>query len=218
MAETKNKKTNTKKTTPQKVEKKERKTEEVIKEEKIKTSEIKTNEVNDEKASRKNIIIIGIIILVLVLGGLYIYKVNKVKQEELYNKSYLIDSGSLNLEIKNIDEVNQILTEAPSEYFVLITYTGNKATYNLETGLKEIVDKYKLSDSFYYLNIKDMMNEDNYLTRLNSTFNTNKIKTVPIILYYKDGKLIDTVTRYDKNVINASDFQRTLDIYEYQGQ
>ena len=189
MAETKNKKTNTKKTTPPKVEKKEKKTEEVIKEEKIKTSEIKTNEVNNEKASRKNIIIIGIIILVLVLGGLYIYKVNKVKQEELYNKSYLIDSGTLNLEIKNIDEVNQILTEAPSEYFILITYTGNKATYNLETGLKEIVDKYKLSDSFYYLNIKDMMNEDNYLTRLNSTFNTDKIKTVPIILYYKDGKL-----------------------------
>lgn len=178
----------------------------------------KAKEIKDDQISKKNIIIIGIIILILIIGGLYIYKVNKIKQEELYSKSYLIDSGTLNLEIKNIDEVSQILTEAPNEYFVLITYTKDKVTYNLENGLKEIIDKYKLSDSFYYLNISDMMNEDNYITRLNSTFNTDKIKTVPIILYYKDGKLIDTVTRYDKNIINASDFQKLLDIYEYQGQ
>lgn len=180
--------------------------------------ETKENNINDEKISKKNIIIIGVIILILIIGGLYIYKVNKLKQEELYSKSYLIDSGTLNLEIKNIDEVNQILTEAPNEYFVLITYTKDKNTYNLENGLKDIIDKYKLSDSFYYLNIQDMMNEDNYITRLNNTFNTDKIKTVPIILYYKDGELIDTVTRYDKNIINASDFQKLLDIYEYQGQ
>lgn len=188
-----------------------KKTKEIKKEE-------KENNINDEKISKKNIIIIGVIILILIIGGLYIYKVNKLKQEELYSKSYLIDSGTLNLEIKNIDEVNQILTEAPNEYFVLITYTKDKNTYNLENGLKDIIDKYKLSDSFYYLNIQDMMNEDNYITRLNNTFNTDKIKTVPIILYYKDGELIDTVTRYDKNIINASDFQKLLDIYEYQGQ
>ena len=62
------------------------------------------------------------------------------------------------------------------------------------------------------------MEEDNYLTRLNNAFNTDKITTVPIILYFKEGKLVDTVTRDDNNVINAGDFQKLLDIYEYEGQ
>ena len=62
------------------------------------------------------------------------------------------------------------------------------------------------------------MDSDNYLTRLNSAFNTDKITTVPIILYFKDGELIDTVTRDDANIINAGDFQKLLDIYEYEGE
>ena len=62
------------------------------------------------------------------------------------------------------------------------------------------------------------MDSDNYLTRLNNAFNTDEITTVPIILYYRDGELVDTVTRDDANVINAGDFQKLLDIYEYEGE
>ena len=75
-----------------------------------------------------------------------------------------------------------------------------------------------MSDSFYYLNIENIMDQDNYLTRLNNAFNTDKISTVPIILYYKNGELVNTVTRDDDNIINAGDFQKLLDIYEYEGQ
>ena len=63
-----------------------------------------------------------------------------------------------------------------------------------------------------------MLNEDNYLTRLNNAFETDKITKVPTILYYKDGKIIDVVRRNDNNIINASDFQKVLDIYEYEGK
>ena len=126
----------------------------------------------------------------------------------------MLESGAVSLEIKNLDEVNQILTEAPTEYFILITYLNDEKNNELETGLKPIIDKYKLNDSFYYLNIDNIKDEDNYLTRLNNTFNTDKIKKVPIILYYRDGKIVDTVSRYDDNTINASDFQKLLDIYE----
>ena len=61
------------------------------------------------------------------------------------------------------------------------------------------------------------MNEDNYINRLNNAFNTDKIKKVPVILYFKNGKVVDTVVRNDNNMINASDFQHLLDIYDYQG-
>lgn len=185
-----------------------------------KKTETEIKEVKETKnifTSKNFLIIIGILLL-LILVIFYIYRVNKVNTSEKYNTSYLVSTGTVSLEIKNLDEVSQILKESPTEYFILITYTGNKDTYNLETGLKTIIDKYKLSDSFYYINIKDILNEDNYLTRLNNAFETDKITKVPTILYYKDGKIKSLVHRDDNNIINASDFQKLLDIYEYQGQ
>ncbi len=166
----------------------------------------------------KNIIIIITIFICLIIMGIFIYNIQKNKETNELTKSYLLESGAVSLEIKNLDEVNQILTEAPTEYFILITYLNDEKNNELETGLKPIIDKYKLNDSFYYLNIDNIKDEDNYLTRLNNTFNTDKIKKVPIILYYKDGKIVDTVSRYDDNTINASDFQKLLDIYGYEGQ
>ena len=168
--------------------------------------------------SQKNILIIVCIVLALILVIFYGYRVNKLKETDTLSKSYLLDSGTVSLEIKNLDEVNQILAESPTEYFVLISYTGNKDTYKLENGLKRILDKYKLNDSFYYLNVKNIMDEDNYLNRLNNAFNTDKIKKVPTILYYKNGKIVDVVTRNDNNIIKAGDFQKLLDIYGYEGQ
>ena len=170
---------------------------------KISKEEVKEVEGAKHIFSQKNILIICAIILGLILVIFYGYRVNKVKETEKLINSYLLESGTVSLEIKNLDEVNQILAESPTEYFVLISYTNNKSTYSLENGLKRIIDKYKLNDSFYYLN---------------NAFNTDKIKKVPIILYYKDGKIVDTVTRYDNNTINASDFQKLLDIYGYEGQ
>ena len=181
-------------------------------------NDIKKAEKTKNIFTTKSVIVIISCFLLLILAITYIYRVNKLNETEKYCTSYLLSTGTINLEIKNLEEVSQILTESPSEYFVLITYTDSKDTYNLETGLKTIIDKYKLSDSFYYINVKDMLNEDNYLTRLNNAFGTDKITSVPVILYYKDGKVVNTVHRNDSNIINASDFQKILDIYEYQGQ
>lgn len=186
----------------------------------LNVSKVELKEVEGAKHifSRKNILIIVCIVLALILVIFYGYRVNKLKETDTLSKSYLLDSGTVSLEIKNLDEVNQILAESPTEYFVLISYTGNKDTYKLENGLKRILDKYKLNDSFYYLNVKSIMDEDNYLNRLNNAFNTDKIKKVPTILYYKNGKIVDVVTRNDNNIINAGDFQKLLDIYGYEGQ
>ena len=126
---------------------------------------IKNTDVIEEekvpKYSPKNLYILIAIIAVFILGGLYVFKWQQVKQEEKLMKSYLISSGAVNLEIKNLDEVSYYKTEAPSSYFVLISYTGSEDTYNLEYGLKSIIDKYKLNDEFYYLNVDSIKNEDN---------------------------------------------------------
>lgn len=190
--------------------KKETKKQEIEKNE----SKIETTEAN----KNRTIIIIILVVLAVILLGVYLYRWYDVKNEEKLMNSYLVSTDTVSLEIKNLDEVNQILTEAPNDYFVLISYTKNKDTYELEQGLKPIIDNYKLGDCFYYLNVENLMKEDNYLARLNTAFNTDKISTVPIIIYYKDGKITDTVTRIDGNTINAGDFQKLLDIYEFEGQ
>lgn len=195
----------------------EKNTEEVVEIQKTKEEKKQVAEAKHRISQRNIYIIIGIVI-VLAVVGFYFFRLQQARNEEKLNSSYLISSGTVSLEIKNLDEVSQILLESPTEYFVLITYTGNEDTYNLEEGIKTIIDDYKLSDSFYYLNIESIMDSDNYLTRLNSAFNTDKITTVPIILYFKDGELVDTVTRDDANIINAGDFQKLLDIYEYEGE
>ena len=134
------------------------------------------------------------------------------------HESYLLSTQTLSLEIKNLEEVNQILQEAPNEYFVLISYADDKDTYSLEKNLKSIIDNYSLSDRFYYYDATELIKTDNYLEQINNAFNTNLITKLPVILYYKDGNLKEVVLREDQNIINAGDFQKIIDIYEIEGQ
>lgn len=175
-------------------------------------------EVPIQKISSRNLLIIICVILALILLGVYIYRWRALTDETRYSKSFLLDSGTVSLEIKNLDEVSQIFSEPPTEYFVLISYTGNEDTYNLEKGLKPIIDEYKLNDSFFYLNVDNIKEEDNYLTRINTAFNTEIIEKVPVILYFKNEMLVDITKRSDENCIKAADFQKLLDIYDYKGQ
>lgn len=166
----------------------------------------------------KTIGIIVCVALAIILVFVYIYVWGANKNKAKLDKSYLLDTQTISLEIKNLDEINQILAEAPTEYFILVSYTGANDVYNLENGLKKIIDDYKLNDSFYYLDITDIKNDDNYLARINNAFNTDKIKKVPVILYYKDGKLVDIVSRLDDNCIKAADFQKLLDQNDFEDQ
>ena len=75
-----------------------------------------------------------------------------------------------------------------------------------------------INDSFYYLDVLDIMNNDSYLNDINKAFKTDKITKIPTILYYEGGSLKEVVTRADDNVIKAADFQKILDIYEFEDQ
>ncbi|MBE6140204.1 MAG: hypothetical protein E7172_01530 [Firmicutes bacterium] len=185
----------------------------------VKKENLKNESLNN-KISKKTYITIAAIVIGIILITIYILAWNNVRTKEKYSTSYLISTDTVSLEIKNLDEVNQILSEAPSEYFVFLNYVNDKDTYNLEKNLKSIIDNYTLSDRFYYLNVTDIMKEDNYLERINNTFKTNNITQVPVILFYKDGQLTENgiVSREDNNIINAGDFQKLLDIYGFEDQ
>lgn len=215
------KKTNSPKKTSSKkevVKKEVIKKEEPIKQE-IPITEVKT-EVK-ESISNNTIIIIASAIAVIIFLCFYFWRWYDVKKEERLMNSYLVSSGTISLTIHNLDEVNQVLfsNETPDKYFVLINYTKNEDNYNLEKDLKNIIDNYKLNDSFYYLDVTDLKNSNNnYINEINKTFKTKDIKSIPTILYYENGSLKEVVKRIDNNTINAGDFQKLLDIYEFEDQ
>ena len=153
-------------------------------------------------------IIISIIIFLLIVW--YVYSWYSVIRKERLDKSYLIASNTISLELKDGKEAISVLQETPSDYYVFISYTGSDKEYNLEKKLKRIIDNYNISDKFYYLNITDNISSNNLMSYLNKTFNTDLISSVPCILYYEDDKL-NTVIQNNTDIFDAKEFQKLLE-------
>lgn len=143
--------------------------------------------------SLKKVIYIALSVIIIILLIWYAYSWYKVKNAEKYYISYLLNSNTVSLEIKDLNEVVQVLKESPSEYFVLISYTGDEIAYNLEKKLKSLIDKFNLKDELYYFNVNSIKNDDDLYEKINNTFNTKLINNIPAILYFKNNELVKVI-------------------------
>ena len=175
---------------------------------------------NEKYIPTKNYIKAVLFIVVVILISLYIFEWYRVYEENKVMQSYLIKSDTIHNEIKDTKEVEAIFTEVPDDYFVYVSYTGNKDIYEMEKELKDVIREYDLKDKFYFINVTNMKEEDNYLEELGNILNLNeqKITEVPTIIYFKDGEIVKDgiLTSEDDNIINASDFRKFLEEKEYQ--
>lgn len=175
---------------------------------------------NERYIPTKNYVTAFIIILIIIILTLYIFEWYKVYEKNQVEQSYLIKSNIIRNEIKEIKEVEAIFTEVPDDYFIYISYTGNKEIYNMEKDLKDIISRYNINDKFYFINVTDMMKNDNYIEELNNSLGLEeqKITKVPTIIYYKNGEVAKNgiLTRDDDNIINAGDFGQFLETREYK--
>ena len=164
----------------------------------------------------KNYIIAALLITASVFLVFYLFEWYKVKQIEKYGTSYLIESNTISMEIKNIKEIPIIFSEAPSDYFIFINYLNEEENYKLERNLKDIIDDYNLKDNFYYMNVTELKkNDKNYIKKLNNAFELkDKLKYTPAILFYRNGKLAEVINSNDNEIISASELKRILDVYE----
>lgn len=160
---------------------------------------------------------IYLLIIIIVIGLLcwYFATWKKVRELEKYLNSYLITTNTVALEIKDSEELNQVMQELPSNYFIYISYTGDADVFGLEKRLKTVIDNYGLQDSFYFVNVTDSLEDENLLNNLNDSLNTTKIDAIPCILYYNNGELTDVVSK-KKGVFNIKDFTNLLNKYEYE--
>lgn len=154
------------------------------------------------------VLIVGVI--ALVWYGFCWYKV--IKEDKL-STSYLIKSKITSNEIKGLEGLDDVLTEAPSTYYLYISYTGSEKIYDMEKDLSKLINQYKIGDEVYFLNITDIKDKEDLIENLNKTLNleNKKIKQVPTIIYYADGKVIDIVEKENNNIMKVGDFQKLLD-------
>lgn len=165
-----------------------------------------------KKKSKKNNInfkkifyfILGFLLIIFLIW--YIISWKNVKQEEKLMNSYLITSNTLSVEIKDLSETVQVLKESPSEYFVYISYTNDEKIFNFEKKLKKLIDNYNLKDEFYFVNVTNIKDDENFYSEINNTFNTKLINNIPCILHFKNNEL--------KKVIYNKDLNKTYTEFE----
>ena len=170
---------------------------------------------NERFIPTKNYIIAFILIIGVIAASWYAFAWYKTIQENKLSSSYLVSKKVVTNEIESLDKIGDILSEAPSQYYSYISYTGTKEIYNLEKGLSKIIKEYGLNDSFYYLNISDIKDDNDYIQKVNKALKLedNTIKVVPNIIYYEDGQVVDIINK-DDNMLTVGDFQKSLDIHK----
>lgn len=165
--------------------------------------------------SIKNYYTIIFICLGTLLLTWYVISWQQVKTKEKFLTSYLITTNTLNNEIKDLKEIEQILSESPTRYFVYISYTQDESIYKLEKKLKKLIDNYEIKDEFYYINVTNQVENANLINELNKKFDTQSIENIPCILYFENGQLKETLL--DKNkVFDYSKFEKLLKEKKYE--
>ena len=179
---------------------------------------MKTKNAKSKKISSKKYLIAALLFFGTILLTLYIFKWYEVINNKKITESYLISSKVISNEINSLDELEDVFSEAPSEYFLYISYVNDKNIYDLEVDLKKIIKSYNLQDKMYYLNVDK---DDNQIIRdLNQVLNLNDeiITSVPTIIYFKDNTVVNggIINKEENSLMQASDFEQMLEVLEVE--
>ncbi len=178
----------------------------------------KSNDKSLKKNNYKNYLYACLILVGGIVLALYFYSWHEVKQEEKLMNSYLITSNTIVNKISDLNSLSQIRTEAPSSYFIYLSYTGDEEIYNFEKEIKRVIDKYKLNDIFYYIDITNLKAEnENYLEEIAKSLNIKKLEKVPAIIYVYEGDVLDNniLDGQNEELIKIDDLEKLLDVYDF---
>lgn len=169
---------------------------------------------NERYIPIKNYVLAVVVVAVIILLTWYGFAWYNVLKENKVATSYLVKDKVISNEIKSLEEVSDVFSEAPDTYYIYVSYTGSEEIYDMEKDLKKIINEYSLNDMMYYLNVTEIKEEKDYIENINKALKleNKKINDVPTIIYYADGEVVDIVERSDDNIMNVGDFQKLLDV------
>ena len=164
-----------------------------------------------------NYLIAAIIIVWVVIIAYVGYELSRRHQENLYQEGYFIHE-KIDIKKLSLTQSIKILQDQKETTFILFNYRGYEETYQLEKDLWKIMNDYHIAKNFYYVDLTDengTLNCDMTCV-LNTSFHITNFKNVPAVAYYANGTLIDVAQREDKKVLEAADFVKLLDSYEFK--
>lgn len=155
----------------------------------------------------KNYIIAVLILIAIIVVFLYAKRTYELSVQNKISQSVLTRLvGEINYQ-----ETDSVFLEKTADYFIYISYANDKKTYNLEKEIKKVISKYEIQDNFYYLNVTDEMEKENFIDKLNSKLNANigSTNSLPVVLYYQDNELKSYLSSYN-DLFNIKDFENLL--------
>lgn len=178
---------------------------------------VTTPKVVEKQIAPKNYLYAFLILVGGILLTLYIFEWYNVKKEERLSTSYLISSNTIESSVTDLNSLEQVRQETPSDYFIYLSYTGDENVYNLEKNLKKIIDNYKLNDTFYLVDLTELKEKDNdYLKTIANSIGIEKLNNLPAIIYVRDGKIVSTLDGINEVKLSADHFQKLLESYEFE--
>lgn len=169
---------------------------------------------NKKNIPPRNYLIIVILAISIIFGTMYFFEVKEINNKELTDESFLISTSTVSLIINTLEELETTLIESPNNLFIFTGYTDDLNEYNLEEDLKPIIDEYSLKDQFYYLDITELKNEENYFEDISKILGT-EIESYPVIIYIANDEAVNKIYSINE-MIKSSDFENLLSLYEFE--
>lgn len=192
---------------------------EIEKEKALKQREIEKK--NDIILKTMIFVAFAVIAALLIMGiGDSILSIQELKTGN--GKSYIQNSGVLSKShVVKLDKAKDTFSKLNGNYFIYISHAGNSYIDSLEKEMKKIIESYDLEKQFYYINIDDIINDENVVNKVNDALGYQDvlISKVPTIVYVNKDNIVrieNIVTRSDDNVMNIGDFQQLLDINDFK--
>ena len=153
------------------------------------------------KKRRHYIFIIGIIVLIVCAAFSLINVFVKTDRDNI-DVSPLATNQILNGDIKKIN----------ADTFLVISYTNDQVVHKNEKEIEKYLKKVNLLDNVMYLDLKDYVNDADYLKNINKAIGLkgeNAIEKIPAVIFYKDGSFVKMVDSR-KNTLNVDVFKKYI--------
>lgn len=185
-----------------------------------KKAEVKKDDQIKKEIPFLNYIVAVIAIIWIVIIAFLGVKMNEKHQEKLYDEGYFNHNiDKLSIKKSSINLIGEEIEQSSLEnIFVLFNYRGEEEHYRLEKDLEKVMKDYHLENNFYYVDITDysgILNCD-VTCMINQEMNTNYVTNLPAVVYIKNKEVIDVAQREDQKILEAADFVKLLDMYEFK--
>lgn len=160
---------------------------------------------------KKNYIII-VMIFVITLIIVFVLR-NRYIMYQDYQLTIPVISGTLN-EIKD-KEVYTYLDEI-DDVMMYIGTAGDNNCRKLEKDLKKFVVDNDLKSKIIYLNITNVKNLNEFYDNFNENFviDNRYIDSFPAFIIFKDGKVLDYVSKINNKYLTIGNIEQLLAEYE----